>query len=186
MPGNLTPRLASPKLADGYEVRVFPLRYVSPSEMAKLLTPYAKPTAFINIDTARSMLVLAGTASELSNYAQTIEIFDVDWLKGMSIGVFNLQRVEVATLMPELEKIFGATGDLAQRMLLPSMYSLYRDGLLPDDVRILGTARSELDDARFRASVAEALAKRVAGVSISVIGWIVPVTKARPSCSSTT
>ena len=58
--------------------------------------------------------------------------------------------------------IFGATGDLAQRMLLPSMYSLYRDGLLPDDVRILGTARSELDDARFRASVAEALAKRVA------------------------
>ena len=54
--------------------------------------------------------------------------------------------------------IFGATGDLAQRMLLPSMYSLYRDGLLPDDVRILGTARSELDDARFRASVAEALA----------------------------
>ncbi|MBP6326824.1 MAG: type II secretion system protein GspD, partial [Dokdonella sp.] len=63
VPGNLTPRLASPKLADGYEVRVFPLRYVSPSEMAKLLTPYAKPTAFINIDTARSMLVLAGTAS---------------------------------------------------------------------------------------------------------------------------
>lgn len=111
VPGNLTPRLASPKLADGYEVRVFPLRYVSPSEMAKLLTPYAKPTAFINIDTARSMLVLAGTASELSNYAQTIEIFDVDWLKGMSIGVFNLQRVEVATLMPELEKIFGATGE---------------------------------------------------------------------------
>lgn len=109
--GNLTPQLASPKLANGYEVRVFPLRYVSPSEMAKLLTPYAKPTAFINIDTARSMLVLAGTASELSNYAQTIEIFDVDWLKGMSIGVFNLQRVEVATLMPELEKIFGATGE---------------------------------------------------------------------------
>ena len=58
--------------------------------------------------------------------------------------------------------IFGATGDLAQRMLLPSMYSLYRDGLLPDDVRILGTARGELDDAGFRASVAEALAKRVA------------------------
>ncbi len=58
--------------------------------------------------------------------------------------------------------IFGATGDLAQRMLLPSMYGLYRDGLLPDDVRILGTARSELDDAGFRGSVAEALAKRVA------------------------
>ena len=109
--GNLTPRIARPDLANGYEVRVFPLRYISPSEMAKLLAPYAKPTAFINIDTARSMLVLAGTASELSNYAQTIEIFDVDWLKGMSVGVFTLQRVEVGTLLPELEKVFGVTGE---------------------------------------------------------------------------
>ena len=65
LPGNLTPRIASPDPARGYEVRVFPLRYVSPSEMAKLLKPYAKADAFINIDTARSMLVLAGTPSEL-------------------------------------------------------------------------------------------------------------------------
>ncbi|MGB0133161.1 secretin N-terminal domain-containing protein, partial [Dokdonella sp.] len=111
LPGNLTPRISSPNLARGYEVRVFPLRYVSPSEMAKLLKPYAKPEAFINIDTARSMLVLAGTASELANYSQTIEIFDVDWLKGMSIGVFTLQNVEVGTLMPELDKVFGTAGE---------------------------------------------------------------------------
>jgi general secretion pathway protein D len=111
LPGNLTPRLAPPDLARGYEVRVFPLKYVSPSEMAKLLTPYAKPTAIVNIDTARSMLVLAGTAAELSNYAQTIEIFDVDWLEGMSIGVFTLQSVEVGTLIPELEKVFGVSGE---------------------------------------------------------------------------
>lgn len=111
LPGNLTPRISSPALARGYEVRVFPLRYVSPSEMAKLLKPYAKPEAFINIDTARSMLVLAGTSSELANYAQTIEIFDVDWLQGMSIGVFTLYNVEVATLMPELDKVFGVAGE---------------------------------------------------------------------------
>jgi general secretion pathway protein D len=111
LPGNLTPRIGAPNLANGYEVRVFPLRYISPSEMAKLLKPYAKADAFINIDTSRSMLVLAGTASELTNYAQTIEVFDVDWLKGMSVGVFTLQRVEVGTLLPELEKVFGATGE---------------------------------------------------------------------------
>jgi general secretion pathway protein D len=111
LPGNLTPRVGAPNLANGYEVRVFPLHYISPSEMAKLLKPYAKADAFINIDTARSMLVLAGTASELTNYAQTIDIFDVDWLKGMSVGVFTLQRVEVGTLLPELEKVFGATGE---------------------------------------------------------------------------
>src|SRR3954469_16502032 len=46
--------------------------------------------------------------------------------------------------------MFGATGDLAPRMLLPSLYGLDSDGLLPPDLRIIGTARTELDDAAFR------------------------------------
>ena len=49
--------------------------------------------------------------------------------------------------------IFGASGDLSQRMLLPSLYGLQSDGLLPERMRILGTARSALDDAGFRALV---------------------------------
>ncbi len=58
--------------------------------------------------------------------------------------------------------IFGATGDLAQRMLLPSLYGLHRDGLLPKDLRILGTARSKIDAAGFRQTVAETIEQRVA------------------------
>jgi glucose-6-phosphate 1-dehydrogenase len=46
--------------------------------------------------------------------------------------------------------LFGATGDLARRMLLPSLYGLDADGLLPDDLRIIGTARTELDDDGYR------------------------------------
>ena len=46
--------------------------------------------------------------------------------------------------------MFGATGDLARRMLLPSLYGLDSDGLLPPDLRIIGTARTELDDSEFR------------------------------------
>ncbi|MDI1253700.1 glucose-6-phosphate dehydrogenase [Thermomonas sp.] len=57
--------------------------------------------------------------------------------------------------------IFGATGDLAQRMLLPSLYSLQAEGLLPPDLRILGTARSELDREAFAGQVANAIAERV-------------------------
>src|SRR5438093_12976247 len=45
--------------------------------------------------------------------------------------------------------LFGATGDLARRMLLPSLYGLDSDGLLPPELRIIGTARTELDDAGF-------------------------------------
>ena len=57
--------------------------------------------------------------------------------------------------------IFGATGDLAQRMLLPSLYSLQNEGLLPGALRILGTARSELDVEGFRAMVADAIGRHV-------------------------
>ncbi|MEO6076653.1 MAG: secretin N-terminal domain-containing protein, partial [Dokdonella sp.] len=111
LPGKLTPRFGSGADGRGYEVRVFPLRYVSPTQMANLLKPYAKPEAVINADTSRSMIVLAGTPSELDNYRRTIETFDVDWLKGMSIGVFALQHQEVATLLPQLTQLFGPEGD---------------------------------------------------------------------------
>jgi glucose-6-phosphate 1-dehydrogenase len=46
--------------------------------------------------------------------------------------------------------MFGATGDLARRMLLPSLYGLDSDNLLPENLRIIGTARTDLDDATFR------------------------------------
>ena len=55
----------------------------------------------------------------------------------------------------------GATGDLAQRMLLPSLYSLQRDGLLPPKLRILATARSPYDDEGFRKVVAGILPKEL-------------------------
>ena len=46
--------------------------------------------------------------------------------------------------------MFGATGDLARRMLLPSLYGLDSDGLLPENLRVVGTARTALDDEAFR------------------------------------
>ncbi|HZX80469.1 MAG TPA: glucose-6-phosphate dehydrogenase [Lysobacter sp.] len=57
--------------------------------------------------------------------------------------------------------IFGASGDLAQRMLLPSLYGLHRERLLPPGLRILGSARSEYDDAGFRENVAQAIGRFV-------------------------
>ena len=53
--------------------------------------------------------------------------------------------------------LFGATGDLARRMLLPSLYSLDADGLLPACLRIVATARSGHDTAAFRQIAADAL-----------------------------
>jgi glucose-6-phosphate 1-dehydrogenase len=56
--------------------------------------------------------------------------------------------------------IFGATGDLARRMLLPSLYFLERDGLLDRRLRVIGAARAELDQTAFRSLVRGALLER--------------------------
>ena len=53
--------------------------------------------------------------------------------------------------------LFGATGDLAKRMLLPSLYALHEDALIAEDLRIFGTARSKLTDDEYRALAKEAL-----------------------------
>mgnify|MGYP001414805577 FL=1 len=57
--------------------------------------------------------------------------------------------------------IFGATGDLARRMLLPSLYSLQAEQLLPANLRILGTARSALDREGFANLVSASIAERI-------------------------
>jgi glucose-6-phosphate 1-dehydrogenase len=63
---------------------------------------------------------------------------------------FTLDKVETLLL-------FGATGDLARSMLLPSLYGLDADGLLPEGLRVVGTARTELDDEAYRQRALEAL-----------------------------
>jgi len=57
--------------------------------------------------------------------------------------------------------LFGATGDLARRMLLPSLYGLDADGLLPHNLKIIATARTKHDDAAYRDIARKALAEHV-------------------------
>ncbi|MBK8066892.1 MAG: type II secretion system secretin GspD [Rhodanobacteraceae bacterium] len=109
--GNLTPRIGAAEKARGYEVRAVPLEFIAPTEMEKLLQPYAREGAILKADNARSMIVIAGSRRELENYMSTIEVFDVDWIKGMSIGLFPLEQVEAKTLGPELDQIFGETSE---------------------------------------------------------------------------
>ncbi len=105
--GKLVPDTAVQPPPSGLSARLFPLRYIGANEMRKLLQPFARENAFLLVDPARNVISLAGTPQELANYQDTIDTFDVDWLKGMSIGVYGLQRASVAELMPQLQKLFG-------------------------------------------------------------------------------
>src|ERR1700676_1012403 len=58
--------------------------------------------------------------------------------------------------------VFGATGDLTLRKLLPALYYRFHDGQVPAESRIIGAARSKLTYEDFRARAAKALEKHVA------------------------
>ncbi len=105
--GTVAPRTGSAAAARGFEVRVVPLRYISATEMEKVLEPYARPNAIVSVDNGRNTITVSGSRVELENYLRTIEIFDVDWLSGMSVGVFPLQSGKATRVVADLEKVFG-------------------------------------------------------------------------------
>ena len=55
--------------------------------------------------------------------------------------------------------IFGGAGDLAHRKLLPALYNLHLDGLLPPRVAVIGTGRKALDDETYRAFARDGIQK---------------------------
>src|SRR5258708_19943160 len=53
--------------------------------------------------------------------------------------------------------IFGASGDLTKRLLIPALYHLKRSRLLPEEFALIGISRAELSDEDFRAGIADSL-----------------------------
>lgn len=94
----------------GYGVEIAPLRFIAAPEMQRLLEPFAPPGGIMKVDPARNMLFLAGTAQERKSMRETIALFDVDWLAGMSYALIRPRNVDAASLAAELKGIFADEG----------------------------------------------------------------------------
>ena len=107
--GNTVPQLGTStrSLPAGFSVQIVPLRYVGVKEMMRLLEPFAKDAQAVRPDELRNLLILAGTERELRNLMDTIDMFDIDWMAGMSAGVFTLTNSDVKSVVAELDKIIG-------------------------------------------------------------------------------
>ena len=68
----------------------------------------------------------------------------------------ELTRSKYPLSEPCIMVIFGASGDLTRRLLMPALYNLCCDGLLNDSFAVLGTGRSEFTDDTFRENMAGA------------------------------
>jgi glucose-6-phosphate 1-dehydrogenase len=73
--------------------------------------------------------------------------------------------------MPHSIVIFGASGDLTSRKLVPALYNLFRGGSLPADTRIIGYSRTPMTDDAWRASLRETTAKHAEGEPFDEKAW---------------
>jgi len=79
-------------------------------------------------------------------------------------------RCEIDTPSPFSIVIFGATGDLTSRKVMPSIFRLFVHNLLPQDFAVIGAARSGIEEAVFRQEMCEAVKEGV-GDSFSQALW---------------
>ena len=104
-------RVSSGQSILGYGVHVEPLQYIAAPEMARILEPIAPEGSILRVDRSRNMLLLAGTQSEISALVDTIATFDVDWLAGMSFGVYPLQSGSPEDLIGDIEDVFSSRAE---------------------------------------------------------------------------
>ncbi|MDA8423434.1 MAG: glucose-6-phosphate dehydrogenase [Nitrospiraceae bacterium] len=69
----------------------------------------------------------------------------------------RVENCDVEVPRPAALIIFGASGDLAYRKLLPSLYRLYKNRMLAEQFFILGTSRVEMTTEQYRASLYDAI-----------------------------
>ena len=91
----------------GFGIQIVPLANISAREMANILEPVVPSDRILRVDTARNLLMLGGTQQELATQQELIDLFDVDWLAGMSFAMLPLKSTEAETLIPELQEVFG-------------------------------------------------------------------------------
>ncbi len=94
--------------APGQQVQVVPLSYIAAAEMAEILRPIAPAQGIQRVDTERNLLVLSGTSYDLASMLEAVQVFDADWMRGKSFGLFKLEHANPADVARELEAVFSS------------------------------------------------------------------------------
>jgi general secretion pathway protein D len=104
--GRVDSAAASPE--PGYGVSVVPLQYVSAQTILKLMDSFATKPGSVRADSTRNLLLIQGTGAERRTAVDTAMSFDVDWMRGQSVGIYPLSSSAPEPLIAELERIMDS------------------------------------------------------------------------------
>jgi len=139
---------ASIKDLAGSGTVIVPLNHIAAAEMAKILTPLAPQQAITYVDSVRNLLILQGSKSQINGWLEMVEAFDVDFLSGMSLGVFVLENANVSIVNEALHAMLG-NGESATSPMTPP---------LPPGVRLTPQQQQQQQQAAARRAQAAAQA----------------------------
>jgi general secretion pathway protein D len=101
---------AAARAEPGYGLSVVTLDYISAPTLLKLLDSFATKPGMIRADPGRNILLIQGTGAERRAAIETAMSFDVDWMRGRSVGLFPIQNSSPGPIIAELEKVLD-TGE---------------------------------------------------------------------------
>ena len=92
----------------GYGLTVIPVQYVSGATLVKLMESFATRPGTVRTDPAGRLLLVLGSGSERQAAVDTVRNFDVDWLRGQSVGIYPVHNSSPDPMVAELEKIMDS------------------------------------------------------------------------------
>ncbi len=92
----------------GTELRVVQLKYISAAETRRVLEAIVPRGSIVRTDEARNLITLSGSDQEIAGALDTIALFDVDVMKGMSFAIIPVATSQPDTIANELRNVFAS------------------------------------------------------------------------------
>ncbi len=103
---SLKPELYSARnLEAGYRMVVIPVNFLDPNSLKPILESVAPGVTHLKIDKERRAVIVTGTAQEISNIVDAVQIFDVSWLKSKSVALLPVENTQASVVKGEITKI---------------------------------------------------------------------------------
>lgn len=93
--------------ARGYSVQIIPLQYLSAEEAVKILEPLGMKDSVLRVDPVRNILMLGASGPQMQNAIRTLQMFDVDVLKGMSYGIYEVTNLDAKVIVDRFNAMLG-------------------------------------------------------------------------------
>lgn len=141
----------------GFGISAVPLQHTSAATLMKLVESFAMKPGMVRADTGRNILLLQGNGAERRAAMETVLNFDVDWMRGQSVGVYPVQNSTPEALITELEKILdsgegGLSQNLVKFQVVGRMNAILVVAKKPELMKVAASWISRLDNSSIAAT----------------------------------